>query len=206
MLNIAVFVSGRGSNLRAIIENENLKDLVKVVLVISDKIDCGAFKIAEEFKIETAVVGKNGISFSELIIILDNKKTGLIVLAGFLKLIPAEFVKHYEERIINIHPALLPSYGGKGMYGHHVHEAVFQSGDKFSGPTVHFVNSEYDRGAIIAQKYVDISEVKSADEIASLVLKAEHILLPEVVGLFAQDRIKIENGKVKIVGLEERQS
>lgn len=204
-MNIAVFVSGRGSNLRAIIECEKLKDLVNVVLVISDKVDCGAFKIAEEFNIETAVVGKNGISFSELTKILDDKNAGLIVLAGFLKLIPADFVQHFENRIINIHPALLPVFGGKGMYGHHVHEAVFESGDKLSGPTVHFVNSEYDRGAIISQKFVDISNVKSPDEIASLVLKAEHVLLPEVIGLFAQNRIKFENGKVKIVSLEERQ-
>ncbi len=204
-MNIAVFVSGRGSNLRAIIECEKLKDLVNVVLVISDKVDCGAFKIAEEFNIDTTVVGKSGISFSELTKILDDKNAGLIVLAGFLKLIPADFVQHFENRIINIHPALLPAFGGKGMYGHHVHEAVFESGDKLSGPTVHFVNSEYDRGAIISQKFVDISNVKSPDEIASLVLKAEHILLPEVIGLFAQNRIKIENGKVKIVSLEERQ-
>lgn len=204
-MNIAVFVSGRGSNLRAIIEYEKLKNLVNVVLVVSDKIDCGAFKIAEEFNIETAVIGKNGISFSELTKILEEKNTGLIVLAGFLKLIPPEFVDHFENLIINIHPALLPAFGGKGMYGHHVHEAVFESGDKFSGPTVHFVNSEYDRGAIISQEFVDISEVKSPDEVASLVLKAEHKLLPEVIGLFAQNRIKIENGKVKIVSLEERQ-
>lgn len=204
-MNIAVFVSGRGSNLRAIIECEKLKDLVNVVLVISDKVDCGAFKIAEEFNIDTTVVGKSGISFSELTKILDDKNAGLIVLAGFLKLIPADFVQHFENRIINIHPALLPAFGGKGMYGHHVHEAVFESGDKLSGPTVHFVNSEYDRGAIISQKFVDISNVKSPDEIASLVLKAEHVLLPEVIGLFAQNRIKIENGKVKIVSLEERQ-
>lgn len=205
-MNIAVFVSGRGSNLRAIIESKILAGLVEVVLVVSDKSDCGAFKIAEQFNTGTAVVGKKGISFSELTKILDEKKTGLIVLAGFLKLIPAEFVNHFENRIINIHPALLPSYGGKGMYGHHVHEAVFKSGDKISGPTVHFVNSEYDRGAIISQKFVDISKAKSAEEIASLVLQAEHILLPEVVGLFAQNRIKIENGKVKIVSLEERRS
>lgn len=205
-MNIAVFVSGRGSNLRAIIQSEKLKGLVSLVLVISDKIDCAAFKIAEEFNIETAVAGKNGITFSELIELLEKKNTGLIVLAGFLKLIPAEFVKHFENRIINIHPALLPSFGGKGMYGHHVHEAVFKSGKKFSGPTVHFVNSEYDRGEIIAQKVVDISSAVSPDEVAALVLKAEHILLPEVVALFAQDKIKILNGKVKIVGSKDRQS
>lgn len=204
-MNIAVFVSGRGSNLRAIIESNKLKEAVKVVLVISDKIDCDAFKIAEEYKIETKVVGKSGISFRDLTIILESKKTGLIVLAGFLKLIPAEFVTHFQNRIINIHPALLPSYGGKGMYGHYVHVAVFKSGDKLSGPTVHFVDSEYDRGAIISQKFVDIAKVKSPDEIAALVLKAEHQLLPEVILLFAQNRIKIENGKVKIVDLEERQ-
>ncbi len=202
-MDIAVFVSGRGSNLRAIIEYEKLKDLVNVVLVISDKVDCGALKIAEEFNIDTAIVGKSGISFSELTKILDEKKVGLIVLAGFLKLIPAEFVSHFQSRIINIHPALLPSYGGKGMYGHHVHEAVFNSGDKISGPTVHFVDSEYDRGTIIAQKLVDISNVESAEEIASLVLKAEHQLLPEVILLFAQNRIIIEEGKVRIVDFRE---
>jgi formyltetrahydrofolate-dependent phosphoribosylglycinamide formyltransferase len=199
VLRIAVFVSGRGSNLRAMLENESLINRIKVIQVISDNVDCNAFTIAKLHYIETTVVGKNGISFSELAKKLDDKNTGLIVLAGFLKLIPAEFVKHFENRIINIHPALLPSFGGKGMYGHHVHEAVFDSGDKISGATVHFVNSEYDRGAIIAQKTVDISDVGSSDEIASRVLKVEHKLLPEVVSLFAENRIKIIDEKVVIV-------
>lgn len=199
MLRIAVFVSGRGSNLRAMLENESLINRIKVIQVISDNVDCNAFTIAKLHNIETTVVGKNGIPFSELAKKLDDKNTGLIVLAGFLKLIPAEFVKHFENRIINIHPALLPSFGGKGMYGHHVHEAVFDSGDKISGATVHFVNSEYDMGAIIAQKTVDISDVGSPDEIASRVLKVEHKLLPEVVSLFAANRIKIIDEKVVIV-------
>ncbi|MEE9432127.1 MAG: formyltransferase family protein, partial [Melioribacteraceae bacterium] len=110
----------------------------------------------------------------------------LIVLAGFLKKIPNEFVSVFVNKIINIHPALLPKYGGKGMYGANVHKAVFEAQEKISGATVHFVNKIYDDGKIIEQRSVDITDVKSPTEIAERVLKIEHELLPDVIKKIAK--------------------
>jgi formyltetrahydrofolate-dependent phosphoribosylglycinamide formyltransferase len=198
LLKIAVFVSGRGSNLQAILNSREIKDLVEVTYVISNKADCGAFKIAESYSIQTYSVGnKTGtISFKELSDIFNKTGIDLIVLAGFLKLIPLEFISAYNNRIINIHPALLPSFGGSGMYGLNVHKAVFESSAKVSGPTVHFVDDTYDTGKIIAQRCVDISDVQSPEEIAQRVLLEEHKLLPFVIGKFARGKIKLENNRV----------
>jgi folate-dependent phosphoribosylglycinamide formyltransferase PurN len=107
-------------------------------------------------------------------------------------------IENFENRIINIHPALLPSFGGKGMYGMNVHRAVFNSSAKVSGATVHMVDKTYDTGKIIAQRCVDISDVKSPDEIAERVLKIEHQLLPEVLKAFTEDRVKIESDRIII--------
>ncbi|MCL6495236.1 MAG: phosphoribosylglycinamide formyltransferase [Ignavibacterium sp.] len=200
MLRLAVFVSGRGSNLKAILEHSELENLIKVVVVFSDKVECGAFEIARKYGIETKVIGKgdNKISNENLLDVLRNYNLDLIVLAGYLKLVPVELVREYENRIINIHPALLPSFGGKGMYGMNVHTAVFNSSAKVSGATVHFVNAEYDKGKIIAQRCVDISDVKSAEEIAERVLKIEHQILPEVIKAFAEKRILVQDNRVII--------
>ena len=198
-IKLAIFVSGRGSNLKAIVNSDLLTDLVETSYVVSDKPDCKAFEFAHSRGIKTLTVGKYGLSFDEIAERLILERTGLVVLAGFLKLVPAGFVEKFENRIINIHPALLPSFGGKGMYGHFVHEAVFKSGAKLSGPTVHFVNNEYDKGYIIAQSAVDISMVKSPDEIAEKVLVEEHRLLPSTIALFAEQKIMIVDGRVRIV-------
>ncbi|MGQ9798279.1 MAG: formyltransferase family protein [Ignavibacterium sp.] len=130
--------------------------------------------------------------------VLRNYKLDLIVLADYLKLVPVDVVKEFENRIINIHPALLPSFGGKGMYGMNVYTAVFNSLAKVSGATVHFVNTEYDKGKIIAQRCVDISDVNSPVEIAERVLKIEHQILPEVIKAFAEKRIIIQDNRVII--------
>ena len=193
-MKIAVFVSGRGSNLQAILDSAFTKNLVDVKAVVSDKTDCGAFDISEKYSIPTYTVGnKPGkINFTELTAKLIELEIDLIVLAGFLKLIPADFVKKFQNKIINIHPALLPAYGGRGMYGMNVHQAVLKAGEKFSGPTVHFVDETYDTGNIIAQKKVDISECKFAEEIAAEVLKAEHKLLPYVLSQFATGNTRID--------------
>lgn len=198
MLRLAVFVSGRGSNLKAILENSELKNLIQVVAVFSDKTDCKAFDIARVNGIQTKIIGagEGKVSNANLNEVLKNLKIDLIVLAGYLKLVPMDVVKNFENRIINIHPALLPSFGGKGMYGMNVHKAVFESSAKVSGATVHFVNAEYDKGTIIAQKCVDISDAISPEEIAERVLKIEHLLLPEVIKAFAENRLVIENNRV----------
>ena len=197
-MKIAVFVSGRGSNLKAILTSEELKQLVEVKVVISDKISCPAFQIAESFSIPTYSIGDNAgcIKYEELIPLLLDFKIDLIVLAGFLKLIPHELIDIFRNRIINIHPALLPSFGGKGMYGSNVHKAVFESSAKVSGATVHFVDYTYDTGNIIAQRCVDISDVKSPEEIAERVIKIEHELLPFVLKKIAIGKVSIINKRV----------
>jgi len=200
-LKIAVFVSGRGSNLKAIILNPDLSDLVKVVAVLSDKSDCGAFQIAEEYGIKTIYTGKDAGKINNDEITRELKTLGceLIVLAGYLKLIPDNLIENFENRIINIHPALLPGFGGKGMYGMNVHKAVFNSSAKVSGATVHLVDKTYDTGKIIAQKCIDISDVNSPEDFAERVLRIEHQILPEVVKAFAENRIYIEENRVKIL-------
>lgn len=203
MLRIAVFVSGRGSNLQAILKNvSHSQNKVEVSAVVGNKPGIGAFDIAKDSKIPTYLVSamaKEGfLTYTQLAKTFSELNINLIVLAGFLKKIPDEFVDMYPDRIINIHPALLPSFGGKGMYGHFVHEAVYKSSAQISGATVHFVNKVYDEGLIIAQRTVDISRCSSSEEIADEVLKIEHKLLPYVIDKFAQNKVKIRNKRVYI--------
>lgn len=200
-MDVAVFVSGRGSNLKAILDSPKLKHKAEVIAVYSDKANCPAFKIAKQFSIPTYCVGKSDgfISNNKLKDHLISQEIELIVLAGYLKLIPEDVVSYFKFRIINIHPALLPSFGGSGMYGANVHKAVFNSSVQVSGATVHFVDETFDTGKIIAQQCVDISDVKSPEEIAGRVLKIEHILLPEVIEKLALDKVFIEEGRVKVL-------
>ncbi len=200
-MKIAVFVSGRGSNLQAILNSQDLKNKTEIKAVFSDKTDCPAFKIADEYSIPAYSLGnKEGcIGYNDLCGLLEKLNVELIVLAGFLKLIPGEVINKFKYKIINIHPALLPSFGGKGMYGLNVHKAVFNSSAKVSGPTVHFVDASYDTGAIIAQKCVDISDVKSPEEIAERVLALEHEQLPYVIGKLADYKVKVENNRVIVI-------
>ncbi|MGE5432020.1 MAG: phosphoribosylglycinamide formyltransferase [Syntrophomonadaceae bacterium] len=203
MLKIAVFVSGRGSNLQAILDAKSggfLKS--EVAAVFTDKPESGAVEKAVRNSIPVRFLcrGKKPgwVSDEELAGVLEELKVDLVVLAGYLKLVPVSIIELYENRIINIHPALLPSFGGKGMYGMNVHRAVFNSSAKVSGPTVHFVDKVYDNGKIIAQKAVDISDVRSPEEIAEKVLKLEHELLPLVIRKFEEGKIKIIDERVVV--------
>lgn len=200
MLALAVFVSGRGSNLRAVLDSPALKNLIEVKAVVGDKLYCPAFDIAKNFSIPVYSVGKKEgfISFDDLEINLKDFKIDLIVLAGFLKLIPENFVRTFRNKIINIHPALLPSFGGPGMYGMNVHRAVFESSAQVSGASVHFVDETYDSGRIIAQRCVDISGVKSPEEIAEFVLSIEHQLLPYVIEKIALGKVFVNNSRVRV--------
>lgn len=200
-MKIAVFVSGRGSNLNAILNYPDLNNKVEVAAVVSDKIDCKAFEIAKEFGIKTFTIGAGigRINQNEITSTLKKLGVSFVVLAGYLKLIPNDLIENFKNKIINIHPALLPSFGGKGMYGMNVHRAVFDSSSKVSGATVHLVDNTYDTGKIVAQRCVDISDVKTPEDIAERVLKIEHQLLPEVVKAFAEDRVKIQSDRVVII-------
>jgi len=204
MYKIAVFVSGRGSNLNAILNSfYGNKTKIEIVCVISDKIDCQAFEVANKYKIPTYSVSQSEnklfVSYKEIISILKQFRTDLIVLAGFLKKIPDLLINSFENKIINIHPALLPSFGGKGMYGFNVHKAVFEKSAQVSGASIHFVDKIYDNGKIIAQKSVDINGVSSPEEIAEKVLKIEHQLLPLVIHKFAENKVIEKNNRIYVL-------
>jgi len=201
VLKVAVFVSGRGSNLRAILNSSKLTKLIRVQAVISNKTTCPAFKIADEYSINNYVVGKeeNSIPYHNISEFLKSLEIDLVVLAGFLKMIPDDMIVDFRNRIINIHPALLPSFGGKGMYGMNVHKAVYNSSAQVSGATVHFVDESYDTGKIISQRRIDISDVGSPEEISERVLAVEHELLPHVIEKFALNKIIVDNGRVKVL-------
>lgn len=204
MYKLAVFVSGRGSNLLSIVSRIKSGTLkAKISAVVSDRVECKALRFAAKENIPSYIVSNCveenfSINYNQLIEILSKEKIDLIVLAGFLKKIPNNLIKKYKNKIINIHPALLPSFGGKGMYGIKVHKAVFNSSAKITGPTVHFVDEIYDNGKIIDQRAVNIGDVKSAEEIAKRVLKLEHQLLPEVIRKFSENKIKITENRIYI--------
>jgi len=206
---LAVFASGRGSNFRAILDNvQNGTIPAEVVLCLTNNPAAGVIDIAKTNNIPVRVIiPKNfpdSITFNDAILKeLQSAGADYIVLAGYLKLIGRQIIATYANRIINIHPALLPAFGGKGMYGHHVHQAVFESGVKISGVTVHLVNSEYDAGPIVLQQSVVIDDLNSADEIAARVLKIEHQIYARAVKLLVEDRLHIEGLRVHIRGEEK---
>jgi len=183
VLALAVFVSGRGSNLRAVLDSPALKNLIQVKAVVGDKLYCPAFDIVKIFSIPVYSIGKKEgfISFDDLEIILKDFKIDLIVLAGFLKLIPDNFVRAFRNKIINIHPALLPNYGGKGMYGSKVHEAVIANKEKESGITIHYVDEQYDHGDIIFQAHVPVETSDSPQTLAQKIHRLEHAFYPKIV-------------------------
>ena len=130
---------------------------------------------------------------------LKERDIDLVILAGYLAILTDTLIDAYPNQIINIHPSLIPSFCGSGMYGMHVHDAVLKRGVKVSGATVHFVSSEVDGGPIIKQVACDISDLETAEDIQARVLEIEHRILPEVVGLYCDGRIKVENGKAKVI-------
>jgi len=173
-------VSGRGSNLVALSDALRGSALAEVVLVLSNRADAPALERARERGIAAEVLSdhRNAAEWLER---LGRHRTDLVILAGYLKLVPAEVIAAYRGRILNIHPALLPAFGGPGMYGHRVHQAVLASGATQSGATVHLVDEQYDRGAILAQARVPVHPGDTAESLAARVLEAEHRLLPAVV-------------------------
>ena len=177
---VAVAVSGRGSNLRALLQALHGRPGAKVVLVLSNRAEAGGLATAREYGIPTAVFADPADADAWLTA-LGVHRVDLLVLAGYLKLVPAAVVRTYAGRIINIHPALLPRHGGPGMYGDRVHRAVLAAGDPESGATVHLVDEEYDRGATLAQAVVPVLPGDSPATLAERVLAVEHRLLPAAV-------------------------
>lgn len=201
MFKIAVLVSGGGTDLQSIIDAvENKKLDVKIEMVIGSRDNIYALERAKKHNIDTFVVSRKeyGEQSSNKILELTKGKVDLIVLAGFLAILDGEILKEFDNRIINIHPSLIPSFCGPGMYGLKVHEAVIKSGVKFSGCTVHFVNSEVDGGAILLQEAVPVHFEDDAETLQKRILEKEHVILPEAIKLISEGRVEFVNGKAKI--------
>jgi len=177
-VRVAVLVSGGGTNLQVLLDALHDSPIARVTRVISNRPAAGALQRARRAGVPTTVLRDAGHP-GELQAALGDAQ--LVVLAGYLRLVHASVVARFRGRMINIHPALLPEFGGPGMYGHRVHEAVLASGAKESGATVHFVDEQFDRGAIIAQEKVRVEPGDTPDTLAARVLAAEHRLLPNVV-------------------------
>lgn len=201
MFKIAVLASGSGTNLQSIIdsiESGNLNCSIEVV--IGSKEDIYALERAENKGVKTCVVSKKdyGNKTSDKILEILKGKVDLIVLAGYLSILEGEILKEFKDRIINIHPSLIPSFCGPKMYGLKVHEAVINSGVKYTGCTVHFVNEEVDGGAIILQEVVPVYFEDTKEELQKRVLEKEHILLPKAIDLISKNKVEIIEGRAKI--------
>lgn len=194
MKKIAVFASGGGSDFQSVIDGTE-SGLIngKIVLLVASKEGIGALERAKKHGIDSVVFDKKKFEsmeqmFSEIGDELEKRNTDLIVLAGYLNILSAAFVKRFEKKIINIHPSLIPKYCGDGFYGMRVHRAVVANGERESGCTVHYVDEGTDTGEIIAQSRVEVKEGDTPEDVAARVLTREHELLPKVVAMLCQDQ------------------
>lgn len=195
MLNIAVCVSGGGTDLQSIIDAcEAGKINGQIRLVISNRKKAYGLERARLHGIQAEWIKDE----DEILKRFEEEKIDIVVLAGYLAIVGDKLIEQYKNRIINIHPSLIPSFCGPGFYGMHVHEAVFKRGVKVSGATVHFVTGEVDGGPIILQRAVDISDLETPEDIQARVLEIEHEILPEAVALYCEGRVSVENERVKI--------
>lgn len=195
MLNIAVCVSGGGTDLQSIIDAcEAGKINGQIRLVISNRKKAYGLERARLYGIQAEWIKDE----DEILKRFEEEKIDVVVLAGYLAIVGDKLIEQYKNRIINIHPSLIPSFCGPGFYGMHVHEAVFKRGVKVSGATVHFVTGEVDGGPIILQRAVDISDLETPEDIQARVLEIEHEILPEAVALYCEGRVSVENERVKI--------
>ena len=203
---VAVLASGGGSNLQALIDHFNrgaggaggAGGAARIALVVSDRADAGALDRASRVGIRTAVIAVKGRDPGdvgrEMLAYFERDAIGIVALAGYLRLVPDEVVRRYRGRIVNIHPALLPAFGGPGYYGLRVHRAVLESGATVTGPTVHLVDEEYDSGRILAQWPVPVLPEDTAESLAARVLEVEHVLYPVVVEALARGQEIEYNG------------
>ncbi|KAK8973670.1 hypothetical protein V6N11_044641 [Hibiscus sabdariffa] len=206
---LAVFVSGGGSNFRSI-NQACIEGFVNgdVVVLVTNKHACGGAQYASDKGIPVILFPKTkdepgGLSSDDLVKVLREFEVDFVLLAGYLKLIPLELIRAYPRSIFNIHPSLLPAFGGKGHYGMKVHKAVIASGARYSGPTIHFVDEQYDTGRILAQKVVPVLANDTAEELAARVLREEHKLYVEVTAALCEDRIVWREDGVPLIRSKE---
>ncbi len=204
MLNIGVLVSGGGTNLQALIDAEKRGEIKngKISLVIASRSDAYALERAKNNDIKTEVLLRKSFESTDaysdaLLEILEKNNIDLVVLAGFMTIISSKVPSVYKNKIINIHPALIPSFCGKGFYGLHVHEAALERGVKLSGATVHFVNEVCDGGPIIIQKAVEVKDDDTPETLQKRIMtEAEWKILPKAVSLFCEGKLKVEGNRV----------
>jgi len=190
---IVVFASGSGTNTQNVIQYFQHREVAEVVLVLTNKKDAKVLERAKALEIKALSFTKSELLADDGVVkILEQTKPDLIVLAGFLLMFPAHILKQFPNKVINIHPALLPKYGGKGMYGHHVHEAVVANEEEETGITVHFVNEQYDEGAIILQKKVSLELADTPEIVAGKIHELEYRWLPKVIEELLTD-VKVDD-------------
>jgi len=182
MKNIAIFASGSGTNAENIARYFADSEDVRVKVIISDRKDAGVFERAKRLKIDAHYISRKTLKSGEkLMPLLKNNKIDLIVLAGFLALIPSDLIQAFDKRIINIHPALLPAFGGKGMYGDMVHQAVIENNETESGISIHYVNEKYDEGRLILQARCPVLPGDDVSSLANRIHKLEYRYYPQVI-------------------------
>ena len=183
MINIALFASGEGTNAENLITYFSASKEVKIKIVVTNNPKAGVIKRAEKHKKNIQIISKQALNAytEQLIDFLKTEKVDLIILAGFLLMIPEKLIQAFPNRIINIHPALLPKHGGKGMYGKQVHETVINSKEKESGITVHYVNEEYDKGATILQEVCKVEDNDTVETLAKKIHELEYFYFPKAV-------------------------
>jgi phosphoribosylglycinamide formyltransferase-1 len=185
--NIVVFASGSGSNAIKIYEYFQKNQCVNIEALYCNNKFAPVIQKFQNIGIKTIVFEKNNLENGDVLKTLLNLSPSLIILAGFLLKMPEEIISNFENRIINIHPAILPSYGGKGMYGINIHRRVVENKELFSGLTIHYVNKEYDKGAIIFQEKVELSKNDTAETLSKKILKLEHLHYPLVIEKLLND-------------------
>ncbi|MEG0276410.1 MAG: phosphoribosylglycinamide formyltransferase [Coprobacillus sp.] len=196
MLKMAVFVSGGGTNLQSLIDaTQEGRIKAEIALVVSNRMKAYGLERARNAGIKAECIKDEQL----LIQRLKEENVDFIVLAGYLAIISDELIHLYENKIINIHPSLIPAFCGPGYYGLHVHEHAFKRGVKVSGATVHFVSAVVDGGPIILQEAIDVSGAKTPEDMQQIVLEVEHRILPHAVSLMAEGKLKVENERVEII-------
>jgi phosphoribosylglycinamide formyltransferase-1 len=186
MHSLIIFASGTGTNANAIIEHFKKSGTAKVALIVSNKADAGVLDIARREEIPFLIINRKTFQETLLVEQLASYQPSLVVLAGFLWKIPDTIILAFPGKIINIHPALLPGYGGKGMYGNNVHDAVISAGDKESGITIHYVNEHYDEGDVILQARCGVEKNDTADSLAKKIHRLEHFYFPRAIEFLLQ--------------------